>query len=236
MVIYRPKTPMDAVELRKKINNSVFLAGGTENLRLGSSVGSDDSLIDINNLVEKGIQKESGSIIRIGALTTLQELIDSPLVPECVKKACYFCSSFEKRNSATVGGNIGSRRDDSFLLSLFSVLGVTFHSFSPHGEEMKSVSEYANTKCRRLIDYFLLDTSKKAFVKRFGLTATSHASVIAASSSGLYALSVKGSPFIFGSTPSIYEEINYVDDITGSAEYKKYLASIVFTLKEAQLC
>ena len=33
---------------------------------------------------------------------------------------------------------------------------------------------------------------------------------------------------VMGITPEIYKDVEYVSDITGSAEYKKYLASIAF--------
>ena len=51
-----------------------------------------------------------------------------------------------------------------------------------------------------------------------------------AESGGIYALSVQGSGLIYGTTPDIAEQVTYVDDLTGSAAYKKYLAGIVFTL------
>ena len=43
-------------------------------------------------------------------------------------------------------------------------------------------------------------------------------------------MSVQGSGLIYGTTPDIAEQVTYVDDLTGSAAYKKYLAGIVFTL------
>ena len=230
MVIFRPETALDAVKLRKANLDSVYLAGGTDDLRLGGAIDKDTALIDINGLVDKGIEEKENGIIKVGALATLQEMIDSPLVPSAIKEACRFCSSFERRNSATVGGNIGLRRDDSYLIALFSVLGVTFHSITPHGEEDKSVKEYASTHCRRLITYFLIDTKKKARVRRFGLTSTSHAVLIAASCDNNYALSVKGSPFVSGPTPDIWKDVHYTSDITGSKEYKEYLAKTVFSL------
>ena len=67
-------------------------------------------------------------------------------------------------------------------------------------------------------------------VKRFGNTSSSHATLIAAESGGIYALSVQGSGLVYGTTPDIAEQVTYVDDLTGSAAYKKYLAGIVFTL------
>ncbi len=231
MVIYHPETKEEAVALRVANDNSVYLAGGTDDLRLNGGTDSDTALIDIAHLVRSGIEETGNGMIRVGALTTFQEMIDSPLVSDVIKKACRFNASFARRNSATVGGNIALRRDDSYLLALFAALGVTFVSTTRHGEEEKSVAEYASTKCRRLIDYFLIDTHRNAWVKRFTLASTSHASVTAAVSDGVYALSVKGSPLVSGDSPEIWKEAVYTDDITGSAEYKRYLAQTVFTLR-----
>ena len=90
------------------------------------------------------------------------------------------------------------------------------------------VSSYFPTDCRRLILYFVLDPKKEAFIKRFGNTSSSHATLIAAECEGRYALSVKGAKMVMGTSPEIYKDVEYVSDITGSAEYKKYLASIAF--------
>ncbi len=231
MVIYHPQTKQEAVQLRVGNENSAYLAGGTDDLRLNGAINSDTALIDINGLVEKGISDMGNGIIKVGALTTFQEMIDSPLVPEVIKTACRFNASYVKRNSSTVGGNIALKRDDSYLLALFIALGVTFESTTLHCEGTKSVEDYALSKCKRLIDYFLIDTKKKAWVKRFGLASTSHAALIAAVCDGKYALSVKGSAPVWGESSDIWKNAEYVSDITGSAEYKKYLAQTVFTLR-----
>ena len=230
MVIHHPQTKEEAVALRTGRENSRYLAGGTDDLRLNGDTDRETELIDINGLVESGIEDMGDGIIKVGALTTFQEMIDSPLVPEVIKTACRFNASYARRNSATVGGNIALRRDDSYLLALFVALGVTFESTTKHCESEKSVEEYASSKCKKLISYFLIDTKKKAWVKRFGLTSTSHACLIAAVADGKYALSVKGSPLVSGDSPDIWKNVTYTSDITGSAEYKEYLAKTVFTL------
>ena len=163
MVIHHPSNALEAVNTRKEIPCSVYLAGGTEDLRLGGQ-GENNELIDINGIVPSEIRKREDGMIEIGALATLEDLIESDLIPECVKKGARLCASFEKRNSATVGGNIGSRRDDSYLGALFSVLDVVMHTITAHGEEDKKVSSYFPTNCRRLILYFVLDPNKEAYV------------------------------------------------------------------------
>ena len=103
-------------------------------------------------------------------------------------------------------------------------------SITPHGEQDKPVGEYLQSDCKRLIEYVVVDKDRTGSVKRFGNTSSSHATLIAAESGGIYALSVQGSGLIYGTTPDIAEQVTYVDDLTGSAAYKKYLAGIVFTL------
>ena len=230
MVIHHPKTALEAVMLRKSIPQSAYLAGGTEVLRLGGE-GEGKELIDVNGLLPSTILEREDGMVQIGARATLQDLIQSPLIPSPVKEAASLCASFERRNSATVGGNIACRRDDSYLGALFSVMGVKTYAVTPHGEGEKSVEDYFPTTCRRLILYFILDPRKDGWVKRFGNTVSSHAALIAAESDGRYALSVKGSPMVIGDTPEIYKDVEYVSDMFGSAEYKKYLASIVFGLR-----
>ncbi|MGN1164741.1 MAG: FAD binding domain-containing protein, partial [Candidatus Ornithospirochaeta sp.] len=225
-----PSSPQDAVMLHKSIPQSVYLLGGTDVLRLGGEA-DDNEIIDINGLVSSRIEMRDDGMLEIGAAATLQDLVESPLVPEVVKQGARLCASFEKRNSATVGGNIGARRDDSYLGALFAAMGVTMHTITPHGEEEKSVREYFPTQCRRLILSFRLDPKRKAWLRRFGNTSSSHAVLIAAESEGTYALSVKGSGLFVGESSDIYKEIDYVSDMFGSAEYKKYLASTVFSLR-----
>lgn len=234
MVIHHPRTPLDAVMLKKEREDALYLAGGTEDLRLNGPMGEATELIDINGLVPSTIEKREDGLIKVGALVTLQEMIESDLIPEYFKTACRFCSSFEKRNAATIGGNVGARRDDSYLIAALAAADVSFMSITPHGEELKSVSEYANTHCKRLIEYFLIDPDTKGYVHRFGITANTHAAVIAARVGKRYALSVKGSNLVCGDTPDIYKDVDYKDTLEGSAEYKRYLASTVFTLKEAK--
>lgn len=227
MVIYHPQTKEEAVKLREENVDSVYLAGGTDDLRLNGGTDRKTALIDINPLIESGIEDTGDGVIRIGAGTTFQEMIDSPLVPEVVKKACSFNASFVKRNASTVGGNIALGRDDSYLLALFTAYGVTLSTSS--GD--MAVEEYGAGKSKAVITSLLLDTKKKAWVKRFGLASTSHATLIAAVAGDRYALSVKGSALVWGDSPDIWEKALYVSDITGSAEYKKYLAQTVFTLR-----
>lgn len=113
-MIYHPRIPQEAVNLRKEhADTAVYLAGGTDDLRLGGAAEGKD-LIDITGFDFNTITEKDGKVY-IGALCTLQDVIESELVPAFIREAAGFCASFAKRNSATVGGNLGLRRSDSYL-------------------------------------------------------------------------------------------------------------------------
>lgn len=231
MMIFQPKTALEAVQLRKaNAETSVYLAGGTDDLRLnGAAPGKD--LIDINGLDEKydTIIVQDGKVW-IGARCTLQQVIDSELVPDFIREAAGFCASFVRRQSATIGGNVALRRQDSYMAAALTAADAVLDTVTPHGEEMKPIGEYLQCTCKRFIRYIVVDEDRIGWVKRFGNTSASHAALIAAESSGIYALSVSGTPFTYGNTADLAKDMTFVDDVTGSAAYKKYLAETVFTL------
>ena len=228
-MIYHPKTPQEAVDLRKEhADTAVYLAGGTDDLRLGGAAGGKD-LIDITGFDFNTITEKDGKIC-IGALCTLQDVIESDLVPAFIKEAAAFCASFAKRNSATVGGNIGLRRSDSYMAAALTAADAVLKTVTPHGEEDKAIGEYLQSDCMRLIEYIVIDKDRTGWVRRFGNTSSSHAALIAAVSGGRYALSASGSELAYGTAADLADHMTFVDDMTGSAAYKKYLASTVFTL------
>lgn len=230
MIIHRPQTAAEAVQIRRTSpDTTAYLAGGTDDLRLGGAAEGKE-LIDINALGFDTIEEKDGKLY-IGARVTLQQLIDSELIPTFIQEAAKFCASFAKRNSATVGGNLALRRDDSYLAAAFCAAEATLIGLGGKGEKVEAIYDYLTGTCKCLIQYIVIDKNREGWVKRFGNTSASHATLIAAESKGVYALSVKGSKLACGNTPDLYETMEFCDDMTGSAEYKKYLAKTVFTLR-----
>src|SRR5215472_9917958 len=89
------------------------LAGGTELLnwfRLG--IAAADRVVDIGGLDElRGITRD-GDELRIGALATLNEIGEHPLVTRlagALASACLQAASAQVRNRATIGGNVLQR-------------------------------------------------------------------------------------------------------------------------------
>ena len=111
------------------------------------------------------------------------------------------------------------------------VLLTKYLDFLPKGEKEEKVYDYLKGACKCLLQYVVIDKDRQGWVKRFGNTSSSHAALIAAVSGDTYALSVKGSALACGNTPDLYETMEFCDDLTGSAEYKKYLAKTVFSLR-----
>ena len=83
-MIYHPRTPREAVNLRKEhADTAVYLAGGTDDLRLGGAAEGKD-LIDITGFDFNTITEKDGKVY-IGALCTLQDVIESELVPAFIQ-------------------------------------------------------------------------------------------------------------------------------------------------------
>jgi xanthine dehydrogenase YagS FAD-binding subunit len=108
----RAGTAGTAVRTLGEAGTSV-IAGGTELLnwfRLG--IAAADRVVDIGGLDElRGIGRD-GDDLRIGALATLNEIGESPLVTElagALASACLQAASAQVRNRATIGGNVLQR-------------------------------------------------------------------------------------------------------------------------------
>ena len=230
MKIYHPQTPLEAVTFRKEnAETTVYLAGGTDDLRLGGAAEGKD-LIDLNGLGMDELEI-CGDELCIGSRCTLQTLVENEAVPEFIREAARFCSSLARRNAATVGGNLGLRRDDSYLAAALTAAEAKLDCMTPHGEKEKLIGEYLQSSCKALIMRIRINKDRTGWIKRFGNTAASHAAVIAAQSGDVYALSVHGSGLAYGNSAEIAESLSYCDDLTGSADYKKYLAKTAFTLR-----
>ena len=211
--LVRVDSLMDAVG-----RDGLFLSGGTEILRLNTEVDKNSPLIDILPLLSDEIRKEGDSVL-IGASATFALLLSSPVVPDYMKEALCYMPSPQLRNQATIGGNIASWRDDSFLIPTLSASGAELTVVSSDGEkERMSIEDYGVK--RSLILSVSIPASAEVRNFRESLTSHSHAVVTASFGEGeCYA--VKGSGIFFS-----YDELKFNDDMFGSASYKSYLATL----------
>lgn len=103
----------EATALLSKYSPGVrLLAGGTDVLVELKSNGADiDHLVTVNGIESmRGITEDKGGL-RFGALTTVTEINDSPLIGgayEILRDAASQMATYQIRNIATIGGNIAS--------------------------------------------------------------------------------------------------------------------------------
>lgn len=120
---YRPAELREATNLKSQNPEAVYLAGGTQVNRAPLDRVMPEMVIDIRDIVPAGIVKEGTDIV-IGALTTLQDITDSDDVHKALSDAAGFIPTRNIRNQATIGGNIGAGRPDSYLIPALIALSA----------------------------------------------------------------------------------------------------------------
>jgi xanthine dehydrogenase YagS FAD-binding subunit len=92
---------------------AAYLAGGTTqlDLMLKDGVVAPERLVDITRLPLRGVNLD-GNALRVGAMTTMEELAADPAVAErlpVLREALVAGASTQLRNMATIGGNLLQR-------------------------------------------------------------------------------------------------------------------------------
>jgi xanthine dehydrogenase YagS FAD-binding subunit len=111
---YRRAVDVDgAIAMVSADPSAEFLAGGTTllDLTLKDAVLHPGVLVDIGRLPLRGIT-EGGDLLRVGALTAMEELAGHPTVRQrvpFVREALLAGASAQLRNMATIGGNVLQR-------------------------------------------------------------------------------------------------------------------------------
>ena len=227
------KNVKDAVKLIKQ--GYLPYAGGTEITRLGSFV-KGEKFVSLKNCALDTIE-EIGDEIKIGAMCTFTDLIKSPIIPDALKKALHFCSSLQKRNMATIGGNIQMHRDDSYLIPTLIAYDSEIESSYGKGRHPMFILDDIDLK-REFITYIYIKKNRTVVSDRIANTQASHA-LITASSGGVskdefvISAAIKDTAIIsMLGDPSTYatfqDGITFKSDVLyGSKEYKKYITATV---------
>lgn len=112
---HKPNSIDDACKLLSRESpRTVPLGGGTV---LSQYHGEPIAVVDLQDLGIDGIEAH-GNMLFIGASTTLQSVIESELIDNEIKKACEIESTYNLRQTATIGGCIASGSWGSPLLSI----------------------------------------------------------------------------------------------------------------------
>jgi len=98
---YRPETLTEALTLIAQVK-TYPLGGG---IKLTQFSEEEFAVVDLQALELNTIQQK-GNLLEIGATSTLQDLLDSPQIPEALSKAIQHEASLNTRNIATVAGTL----------------------------------------------------------------------------------------------------------------------------------
>ena len=218
--------------------NTAYFAGGTEIERLNSKVTAS-TLILINRIPELSERKSADDAVRIGSTVTFTKALKNAEVPEYLKEALLFCGSLQKRNMATIGGNIASWRCDSYLIPTLLAADAQLELAGEDGFLSISLEEYSQNReslKNALITAVIVQKESDSFrilSKRYANTVESHAylTIAMGKKDDIYriGLAVKGSGIY---TPDVknwsvaWTQADVKDDMFGSEAYKRYLTSV----------
>ncbi len=114
---HRPESLSEAVELLRGTNRVVH-AGGTTIRHDGGAEAVE--VVDLQALGLGGVEAD-GDRQRIGAMATLQTLVDDPQVPELIRRTARADQPSTLRTRATVGGTVAAADSESVLLAALLV-------------------------------------------------------------------------------------------------------------------
>ena len=177
---FKPQTIAEAVKLKEKYKDeAVFMAGGTDVNCLHSKYETE-KIIGIEQLKLNEISK-TRSELSIGAGVTIQELIDSPKIPDQLTTAARHFVNRNIRNIATIGGNIASNNSASNLIPILVALDAELKigdSTTP-----VPVDDYVTQEMTRLIEGIMISSenlAKKYDLRKFSRAANDISMITAA--------------------------------------------------------
>ena len=227
MIILHPESLEAAVEMKRQFPQSSYLSGGTALLSLLSGKDKDSCFIDISKILSAEIRKE-GDGVRIGGAAKLADIARSEILPEFIRKSAGFQSSLQLREQATIGGNVALARFDSYMIPSLFASDAVLSLISADGRRDLQVDEYVLSGDKdSIIESVYIRSLSDGEAKRFARASHAHAALTAAHSGKRYAYGISGSGFAFGDKDS-YSTVDFSTDLTGSGDYKRYLASVSF--------
>ncbi|HXW94613.1 MAG TPA: xanthine dehydrogenase family protein subunit M [Nitrososphaerales archaeon] len=146
--LYTPTDLNDALRfIEHDGRNVAVIASGTDLMpRMRRRQISPSVLVDISSFTEdlRYIRQSDGTI-RLGALTTVTDLLESPLFYgelTIIREAATLFGAPQVRNVATVGGNICSAASSEDLIPVFMVLDATLKLVSAKGERTVPLTDF----------------------------------------------------------------------------------------------
>lgn len=157
-----PRSVGEAISLLSSLGEDAKLLAGGHSLlpMMKLRFAQPGTLIDINRIPELRGISEDGGVIRIGAMTTETELINSkllqdrlPLLPEAAK----LIADPQVRNRGTIGGDIAHGDPGNDHPAIAMALDATFVLQGPNGErQVQAVDFFHGTYMTELAENEIL--------------------------------------------------------------------------------
>lgn len=224
----RPSSITQALELLEQ-PGSVVLGGGT---RLnGTPSGGQVPVVDLQALQLDDIRSEAGDLLRLGSMVTLQELVDSDLVPDAVREAARREQPSTLRAQGTVGGCIATGHGESELLAALLVHEAVVRLDTRRATEelpLERLLGQLPVGAGRIVTALTIRTTGATAAARTARTPADRAIVAA------YGRTTDEGPRIaltgVAPVPVLVrpgDELQPVGDFRGSSEYRRVLADVL---------
>lgn len=148
---HAPRTVGEAIALLSSLGDDAKLLAGGHSLlpMMKLRFAQPGALIDINRIPELRGISESGGVIRIGAMTTENELIASPLLQKhlpLLPEAALLIADPQVRNRGTIGGDIAHGDPGNDHPAIAMALDASFELQGPKGtRQVKAVDFFHGT-------------------------------------------------------------------------------------------
>ena len=154
---FRPRTVPEALGLLERFHGSArIIAGGTDLLlRIRERETEPEALVDITGVSGLDRILLDGDRIRIGALVTHAQVVESPLIQEralALKEGVSALGSPQIRNIGTLAGNIVSGQPGADATIPLLALGAEVKVAGPSGERTVPLTEFFIDTGKTVVD------------------------------------------------------------------------------------
>lgn len=225
---WRPSSIDQALELLTR-PGAVVLAGGT--WLNGHPSTEEVEVVDLQSLGLDQLERGPGDSLRIGAMTTLQQLVDSDPTPETVREAARREQPSTLRAAATIGGCVAGGHAESELLAALLAHEAVVDVVGRDGSEstpLEAVLTGLPLGAGRVVTGVTIRTD--------GVAASAHAARTPADRAIVAAfgrVSARGRRIaLTGVAPTpvlveVGEQLDPIGDFRGSSDYRRALAEVL---------
>jgi CO/xanthine dehydrogenase FAD-binding subunit len=157
---YRPESLPDAVEHLKETEDARILAGGQSMMPLlRQDLVSPEVIVDISEIPDLDELTVSDGTVRIGALVTYSELLDSGLVTDVpmLRDALQVIGDVPVRNAGTVGGGVAQADPAQDLPPALQCYEATVVTDDGDGTNRHDITDF-------FLDYYLTELASHEII------------------------------------------------------------------------